>query len=393
MSTRAPRVVVAALALAALAPYAHATGNLAWYYDDGWVYFESNAEVVYGLASAYGPGKSTSPALYDTIQEGADFLARFQNPDGGWPWRWNIFTHPEGPGASSVNLYGITALGLVGAYNATGDPTYLAAAEKAADHLVDSVAPNQLYYQDCWFLYEYSDAAGGDADALAQAKAGLEDRLAAAGSTDAGDVAQWAFTSRTTRPWAGYDLAPVLLAVGQAADHGVTLDFSGDGIGDTAAAAIRDELAAAIKAHVALSDNDWFWAFDDTEGTDLVLNQSAILFALTRTVGVDDVVRDMLAALAAAQNPDGSMPFSVPHGSEPGDTEGSYQDGGYAAMGIGENYNTPFDSQQGGDAFAPLSEWFEDEHRGIPEPATLSLIALGALALLRRRSTRRTRWG
>jgi DNA polymerase III delta prime subunit len=94
-------------------------------------------------------------AKKDAIVKVADRLISQQNPDGGWNW--------YGSGPSDANLYGVTALGLLNAYQLTGNRNYLNAAKLTADHLMSiptptdsaSDAAQKFYASDIIFLYEF----------------------------------------------------------------------------------------------------------------------------------------------------------------------------------------------------------------------------------------------
>jgi hypothetical protein len=112
------------------------------------------------------------------IRNGANRLVQTQKNDGTWQWSNpdTTLTATQYPGTN--NTLGVTARGLVKAYAATGDITYLNAARKTADLLVsktpDGFGPDdagttgkhKVYGQDITFLVEFADAwayAGNDA--------------------------------------------------------------------------------------------------------------------------------------------------------------------------------------------------------------------------------------
>jgi hypothetical protein len=72
----------------------------------------------------------------DAIKAAADRLVALQSTtDYGWDWDVTGLTSHSGS-ASAPNLYGVTALDLIHAYELTGNSTYLAAAESAANELM-----------------------------------------------------------------------------------------------------------------------------------------------------------------------------------------------------------------------------------------------------------------
>ncbi len=91
---------------------------------------------------------------FASLLAGADYLVKMQaditednagngssdaDPDdGGWDWVTTLFVHSSS--SSSTNLYGVTALGILGAYNLDPQPARFIALKDAADHIV-SVGP------------------------------------------------------------------------------------------------------------------------------------------------------------------------------------------------------------------------------------------------------------
>ena len=62
---------------------------------------------------------------YDTvITKAADRLVALQGTDGGWDWDITGLTAHSGTYPSPVNLFGVTALGLIDAYQITSDSSY-----------------------------------------------------------------------------------------------------------------------------------------------------------------------------------------------------------------------------------------------------------------------------
>lgn len=113
------------------------------------------------------------------IRNGANRLIQTQYSDGTWAWQ-NPDIHPSTQYPGINNTLGVTARGLVKAYVATGEISYLNAAKKTADLLVsktpDGFGPDgagttgkhKVYGQDITFLVEFADAwayAGNDAGA------------------------------------------------------------------------------------------------------------------------------------------------------------------------------------------------------------------------------------
>jgi hypothetical protein len=95
----------------------------------------------------------TYTSANDVIIKTADRLVDTQNNDGTWEWT-NLDTNKTNTGAS--NTIGVTALGLIKAYELTGDEKYLDAAKITGDALVAKTPgqtnPNKFYSQDIEFL-------------------------------------------------------------------------------------------------------------------------------------------------------------------------------------------------------------------------------------------------
>ncbi len=107
----------------------------------------------------------------DAVVAGADFMLQYQNDDGGFPWKLTDPSLPyDSTKGSPANTLGATARGLVAAYNATGDTTYLEAADKVAALIeyrydnaitIGSYGP-PFYNKDVEFAYELAAAGGLD---------------------------------------------------------------------------------------------------------------------------------------------------------------------------------------------------------------------------------------
>jgi len=127
--------------------------------------------IVFALVLVVGLGLVTAvPAAaysYDdytnAITKTADRLVALQGTDGGWDWVvTGLTTHSDQP--SGANLYGVTALGLIDAYQETGDEAYKTAAQNTADHLktLDRAGDPAVRIQsfDYRFLVEFSALSG-----------------------------------------------------------------------------------------------------------------------------------------------------------------------------------------------------------------------------------------
>jgi len=91
----------------------------------------------------------------ENIIAGADRLVETQNTNGGWLWE----NPTTGEDASSENTFGVTAQGLLSAYELTGDLDYLNAAKLSGDWLIahfggTGIVDNRINAFDIVFLYD-----------------------------------------------------------------------------------------------------------------------------------------------------------------------------------------------------------------------------------------------
>jgi hypothetical protein len=123
-------------------------------------------------AVGFGARRNVVPQFVghrNTIVRAADRLVATQNNDGTWEWK-NPDTNPATtnyPGEN--NVIGVTARGLVKAYDLTGNLVYLNAAKKAADLLVsktptglrlypDNATQHEVFSSDIIFLFEFANS-------------------------------------------------------------------------------------------------------------------------------------------------------------------------------------------------------------------------------------------
>lgn len=115
---------------------------------------DSNCE---GIITGY-----YNPSM-EKIITGADRLVATQNDDGGWDWTNPdlVLTSP-----SPENTFGVTAQGLLTAYELTGNQDYLDAAKLAGNHLVTlfgtNIIDNRINAFDIVFLYNLGEISGVD---------------------------------------------------------------------------------------------------------------------------------------------------------------------------------------------------------------------------------------
>jgi len=121
--------------------------------------------MVIGLSMLAVPAAADGPADYDAaVKKAADRLVALQGTDGGWDWIVTGLTAHSGTYPSPANIFGVTALGLIDAYQVTGDEAYKTAAEVTADHLKGlsrATDPNvRIQSFDYRFLVEFSALSG-----------------------------------------------------------------------------------------------------------------------------------------------------------------------------------------------------------------------------------------
>lgn len=100
-------------------------------------------------------------ASQSSIIAGADRLVETQNNDGSWEWNNPDTDKTDGPGPG--NTYGVTAMGLLYAYEITGNQVYLDTAKITADDLVDKIphkTEGKFYSQDIEFLVNLGEISG-----------------------------------------------------------------------------------------------------------------------------------------------------------------------------------------------------------------------------------------
>jgi len=133
------------------------------------------------LAKSFGMVKKVA-AIGDPVDmdaalaAGADYLKHAQaditednagngNPDvpddpddGGWDWNLTDPNYTHSTSVSSDNLYGVTAQGLLNAYQETGDATYMTAIQDAASYMITD--PDIDSAADLVFLMKFQDLPG-----------------------------------------------------------------------------------------------------------------------------------------------------------------------------------------------------------------------------------------
>ncbi|MBA7612961.1 hypothetical protein ES703_20203 [subsurface metagenome] len=163
---------------------------------------------VVSISGAFGnkPG-GTKETLQAVIVEGADYHLGLQDTYSGieYTWEWIVGSQTTGP-----NVQGISATGLLAAYEKTKDVGYLSAALNSGDVMVDHYENNPTgrpYSQDVEFLVRLSkDSKDNSYDDVAV----LWYDNTITGYTDPADLADYYINARLSL--AGWDLASQIRA-------------------------------------------------------------------------------------------------------------------------------------------------------------------------------------
>lgn len=336
-------------------------------------------------------------------KDGADYLVNEQLDDGGWSW--------ENGETSASNIAGATGIGLVRYYNATGGNTYLDAAKAAGDFISNTTYDNdEVRYAtfDPYFDWQLSLAAGDNTwsnnaateffDTLTAGTYGPDD-LDTAGYISYVETARTG-TWQNLRPWEFSTIAITAANIGNAGQEALFRQGILDGLNtldntapDTVycdligvAGGVRGLALDGVTTFTAInspnhpgvdgisslsaltdylvgqqnSDGSWYWhsglsspeeGDKDTQTTAYaVLALEATADALSTSVYDDEITlgRSWLVTMQDATT--GGF------WSYPGDSP-------------------PINNEVSGEATAAL----------VPEPATICLLGLGGLSLLRRR--------
>lgn len=260
---------------------------------------------VFSVMALAGPAIAKQDGAEEALALGADRMVSLQGTYGGVAnsWEWRI-----GTGGSGANIQGISATGLVAAYEKTKNYQYLSAAIATGNTLVDrynaavaglidpdNLWPARPYSQDieflAWLSRESKNPVYGDVAAkwygiipAFKTAAQLVDRYIVAGRAS----------------MAGWDIASQIraaLAVGQ------------------------KDYAKAVAAELIRRSAEWVnipaYGWDYT-----ALSYASLLWSLDQTGDSKEVIDQYRNALLALQAADGSW------------DEGSYQTTAYAVIGL-----------------------------------------------------------
>ena len=103
------------------------------------------------------------PTLTSLLVSGSTRLQQLQNADGGWYFRATDTSCDLGAGVSCPNIIGVSGLGLISAYERSGDLSILQDAVAAGQLMIanhDANPSQRPFSQDLEFLVALSDASG-----------------------------------------------------------------------------------------------------------------------------------------------------------------------------------------------------------------------------------------
>jgi hypothetical protein len=327
----------------------------------------------------------TAAANADVYQAGADRLTALQNNDGGWDW-----TEDGVPTTTSPkNTIAPIAMGLAKAYKQTGNSAHLAALTKAGSFLLSK---SGTFSAVDGYLAAELDSVYGGTTYSDYVKANFYDKLSAGTYQRAGDATLYTTETyinriRTNRSGTAANMGAWDIGMGLYA--AVAIGASDTKAWITATTAEIDELS---------TDNYY----------DVVGLSGAILGLAAAGVDYDpqagsfasaSSIADLAGTLASYQLSNGAFTWNSYY---VGDGNDAVQETAYAILALkavggfdaevaaAQNYLISAQLTTGGWASSMDSTVENHELTGealwaIPEPATMSILALGSLALLRKR--------
>ncbi len=354
----------------------------------------------------------------DAAKDGADYLVGEQisgtgdpTQDGGWTWNSGT--------TAAVNIAGPTAYGLVRYYNAAGGSAYLDAAKAASDFISNTTyAGGEARYStfDPYFNWQLSLAAS-DNTYSNRTKTEFFDILTAGTYGDANyDTAGWigaVQTARTgtwvnLRPWEFSTIAVTAKNIGNSGQEALFKQGILDGLetlDNTAPGSVYSDLIGVTGGvrGLALDDVTTFTAISSS-------NHAGI-------DGIDSLL-GLANYLADQQNTDGSWYWHSGLAT-PGEDDKDTQTTSYAVLALeaaadalsisdyddeiadGRTWLMTMQVTDAGASFGgflsysgDLGDVINNEISGeavaalVPEPVTMSMLAVGGLALIRRKRRR-----
>ncbi len=357
---------------------------------------KTHLQVIAGLLAALTLSTSafaTTPA--QAVQAGADRVAEVQHTDGKWGW-------PLVAPPTYSNVVGPIGLGQIDAYKLTNDADHLASATAAGDALVGLTADWVGSYNPL-FLVELSQLTGNNAylnqaqNFFSQLDAGTYMRKGTPTDTAGFISAVQAGRSGTWVNLLPWDLAPLAAAAevaGTTAQKDAFVQAMKDGIDtldSSSPSSVYSDTLGLAGGVLGLN-----WLNEDHDPT-------------TGSFATANSVDDMANMLAALQNANGSWSgHSTITNPSAGDEDlqitayavlaldtandaGQYDDEIISAhhyLTSMQNVDGGWPSYPGGAEYAEVDAevvWALAATADVPEPATLSVMALMGLATLRRR--------
>jgi len=219
-----------------------------------------------------------------SVERGAAFLAATQgvypsatNPDGvvvdGWEWI-------SGTGKGAGNISGVVSVGLIEAYEATGEKSLLAAATSRAEIAAQLIRDGRRPFAPDIEGLARVGTLTGRSEWLALAKHAVTERLRAAGGVQ-GEVARLRKAREAAPELTGYEVALVA---------------------DAAFAAGLEKEARELVQHVVRVSESWL---RNSRSPYTVVSQGALLASATR-LGLGSEARQLALPLLATQLDDGS---------------------------------------------------------------------------------------
>lgn len=308
------------------------------------------------LATALPTLAATSPRE-TAVVAAADRLVELQNTDGGFCWL------APATGTSYTNVLGVSAMGIIKAWNIEAKPAYNTALANAYKYVMDTppayVWNGTKYTEnpkgvdsdpDITFLVALASAAADPdllaainsavpgtaaADILTLAKDRWDNRNAFLGSTQEtplnGDAAGYAAWERDLRHGTdGYwdSLIPWNLGLAVEAVLALNDAYPGEGY-DQQAADITNVIYASIDDSLDGGACLYFSSTDTTQ-EDYIAGLTGAVYAASATATNQAKAADLLTLLLAQQLPNGSWPY---YGEDPSDTA-EVQDTAYAVTAL-----------------------------------------------------------
>ncbi len=288
---------------------------------DYWFTFELDADVTNGYQNEGVKATISVNAtqVKDNEFDAAERLVANQNNDNGWDWieDEDPATYDSCGNESCHNLYGVTALGLLSAYEYSDNSDYFDAAEKAAHKLIGGAANStwsgsDLTNADILFLQRmgkyYTPVTNGFTSAAKTAVIGRWDAY----NNDAQEVYDFAKDLRETQqsfPDLFYwDLAPLME---------VTLDVANTTSDESEAMVLRNNVLDLAELIADDQNKSGGWFITNWNNIYAQIGQASAIRILqladdmSLEVDYSDEIAEGVAALLTQQNADGSFKYGT----------------------------------------------------------------------------------